>query len=503
MSWWAVFGVVVAGYLLLLLGIYVLVRLRSRHRSPQSASESGFGRMAARLFTAERPAVTFAAVAGVQEAKSDLQDIVEFLRDPQRFHRLGARLPRGVLLIGPPGTGKTLLARAVAGESSVPFFSVSGSEFVEMYVGVGAARVRDLFKQAKQNCPSIIFIDEIDAVGQRRGNDVGSGREQDQTLNQVLAEMDGFDSDTCLVVLAATNRPDVLDPALLRPGRFDRQVVLDLPDKNSRKAILEVHAKGKPLEASVDLGGLAREAHGLSGADLASVMNEAAILAARRSRTAIGMEELEESLDRIIAGPKRQSREVSVNDKKIVAYHEAGHALVARMLPNADPVHKVSIVTRGIMGGYTRFLPKEDRYLRTRSQLMDTIATLMAGHSAEEMVLGELSTGSYSDLKEATQLARKMVTEYGMSEKLTPRTYGVREESRYIGGDSAELRDYGEDIARQIDQEVHRIVEEARGITRQLLSDQRPRLIHLAESLIVQETLEGAALEAAFTEPLS
>jgi len=461
-----------------------------------------FSRSRARLNTGSTPTVTFADVAGVEEAKQDLQEVVDFLKNRIKFQAVGARIPKGILLVGPPGTGKTLLARAVAGEAGVPFFSISGSEFVEVFVGVGASRVRDLFEQAKQNKPCIIFIDEIDAVGRRRGSSFSgsSHEEREQTLNQILTEMDGFTPNAGVIVLAATNRPDVLDPALLRPGRFDRRIMLDPPDVGERLAILKVHTIGKPLDKNIDLETIAKETHGFSGADIANLVNESAILTARRNKTSIGMDEMEESIDRIVAGPQRKSRKISQQDKKVAAYHEAGHALVARMLPNADPVHKVSIITRGGMGGYTRLLPTEERYLMTRSQFKDTLATFLGGHAAEELIFHEVTTGPHSDIKQATNLARKMITEYGMSEKLPLRTFGGgTEDDNYFG---VERRDYGEEVAKQIDDEVRSLIDAANETARQILQDNMVRLIHLAEKLSVDETLEGPELEKAFNEPL-
>jgi cell division protease FtsH len=483
---------------LVLLGLLLFFLLRSGGVKNQVTN---FSRSRARLSSSNLSPVTFADVAGVEEAKQDLQEIVDFFKNRSKFQAIGARIPKGVLLVGPPGTGKTLLARAIAGEAQVPFFSISGSEFVEVFVGVGASRVRDLFEQAKQNKPSIIFIDEIDAVGRRRGAGIGgsSHEEREQTLNQILTEMDGFNPNTGVIVLAATNRPDVLDPALLRPGRFDRRIVLDPPDTAGRLAILSVHIKGKPIDKDVDLGVIAKETHGLSGADLANLVNEAAILTARRNKTKVGMDELEEAIDRVIAGPQRRSRQVSQRDKVTAAFHESGHALVARMLANADPVYKVSIVARGGMGGYTRLLPTEDRYLMTRSQFKDTLATFLGGHTAEEMIFHEVTTGPHSDIKQATNLARKMITEYGMSEKLPLRTFGGGDEAAYFGVDQ---KDYGEDVAREIDSEVHKLIDDAHNVARQVLNDNKPRLIHLAEKLITVETLEGTVLEATFTEPV-
>jgi len=426
---------------------------------------------------------------------------VDFLKAREKFQSLGARIPRGVLLIGPPGTGKTLMARAIAGEADVPFFSISGSEFVEMFVGVGASRVRDLFDQAKRNAPCIIFIDEIDAVGRHRGSGLGGSHdEREQTLNQILVEMDGFDTSTSVIVLAATNRPDILDPALLRPGRFDRRVMLDRPDISGRLAILKVHTNGKPLGKSVNLEVLAKGTVGFSGADLANLVNEAAILAARRNKKAISMQELEESVDRVIAGPERKSRRISPKEKEITAYHEAGHVLVAKMLPNADPVHKVSIVARGMSLGHTRQLPIEDRYLMTRSQFKDMLATLLGGYTAEELIFHEMTTGAQSDIEQATKLARAMVTSFGMSDKLGPRTFGRKEEMVFLGREISEQRDYSDKVAEQIDEEVYNIIQEAHGVARNILTKSKPKLVLLTERLIAQETLEGKELEAIFGE---
>ena len=495
-------GLMIGFIPLLLFGALLFFLFRSARGANTQAMS--FGRSRARLFPASTPTVTFDDVAGVEEAKQELHEVVDFLKSREKFQSLGARIPKGLLLIGPPGTGKTLLARAVAGEAGVPFFSISGSEFVEMFVGVGASRVRDLFEQAKRNTPCIIFIDEIDAVGRHRGAGLGGGHdEREQTLNQILVEMDGFDTSTSVIVLAATNRPDILDPALLRPGRFDRRVVLDRPDINGRTAILKVHSNGKPLAESVNLEVLAKQTAGFSGADLANLVNEAAILAARRGKKAVEMQELEESIDRVIAGPERKSRRISPKEKEITAYHESGHALVAKMLPNADPVHKISIVARGMMGGYTRLLPTEDRYLMTRSQFKDMLATLMAGHTAEELIFNEMTTGAQNDIEEATKLARKMVTTYGMSEKLGPRTFGDKQEMVFLGREISEQKDYGDKIADSIDAEVDKIIRNAHRAARRILTENKPRLIHIAEKLIAQETIEGEALETAFTEPLS
>ena len=458
-----------------------------------------FGRSRARLSSGNKPSMTFADVAGIEEAKEEVQEIVEFLKSPEKFRTLGGRIPRGVLLVGPPGTGKTLLAKAIAGEAEVPFYSISGSEFVEMFVGVGAARVRDLFEQAKRNAPCIVFMDEIDAVGRHRGAGLGGGHdEREQTLNQILSEMDGFDTNTNIIVVAATNRPDVLDPALLRPGRFDRHIVVDLPDINGRKAILEIHAKDKPLAKEANLETIAKETPGFTGADLANLLNEAAILAARHDKKDIQMQELEESIDRVIAGPEKKSRRISPREKEITAYHESGHALTARMLPNADPVHKVTIIARGATGGWTRLLPTEDRYLWSRSQFDDRLAISLGGRVAEEIRFGEITTGAQNDLAEATKLARKMVTEYGMSDKLGPRTFGQRHELVFLGREISEQRDYGDKVAQDIDEEVHNIIQRAYTVAKQILTKNKAKLKEIAEQLMIRETLEEDDLNKLF-----
>jgi cell division protease FtsH len=486
---------------LVLFGALLFFLFRSARGANNQALN--FGRSRARLFPSSLPKVTFDDVAGVEEAKQELTEVVDFLKSREKFQSLGARIPKGMLLIGPPGTGKTLLARAVAGEADVPFFSISGSEFVEMFVGVGASRVRDLFDQAKRNTPCIIFIDEIDAVGRHRGAGLGGGHdEREQTLNQILVEMDGFDTNTSVIVLAATNRPDILDPALLRPGRFDRRVVLDQPDITGRTAILKVHSKGKPLADSVNLEVLAKQTAGFSGADLANLVNEAAILSARRGKKTIEMEELEESIDRVIAGPERKSRRISAKEREITAYHEAGHALVAKMLPNADPVHKISIVARGMSLGHTRQLPLEDRYLMTRSQFNAMIATLLAGQTAEKLIFSEISTGAANDIKRATELARRMVTDFGMSDKLGPRSFGEKQEMVFLGREIAEQKDYSEKVAQAIDEEVEAIIQNALDQAKKILTKHKKRLTHIAERLMAQETIEGDELEAVFTEPI-
>ena len=462
-----------------------------------------FGKSRARMFMGNKSTVTFADVAGVEEAKQELQEIVEFLKYPDKFVALGARIPKGLLLVGPPGTGKTLISRAVAGEAGVPFFSISGSEFVEMFVGVGASRVRDLFDQAKRNSPCIVFVDEIDAVGRQRGAGLGGSHdEREQTLNQILVEMDGFDTNTNVIVIAATNRPDVLDPALLRPGRFDRQVVLDRPDIRGRTSILQVHAKGKPLETSVTLETLAKQTPGFSGADLANLLNEAAILAARRNKRKIGMSELEEAIDRVVAGPARKSRIISEREKAITAYHEVGHALVARMLPNTDPVHKVSIVARGQAGGFTMLLPTEDRYLWSKPQFEDMLAYALGGHVAELIIFGEVTTGASNDIERVTKIARSMVTEYGMSGRIGPMALGHKEELVFLGRDFGEQRNYSEQTAREIDEEIHRIIQEAFDKAYHVLLQNKTRLIMISERLIQEETLEGPLFESLFNQPI-
>ena len=479
--------------------IFILVIFYLMMRQAQGANSQAFsfGKSRARMFTGDKPSVTFEDVAGVEEAKEELREVVEFLKEPEKFISLGARIPKGILLVGAPGTGKTLLAKAVSGEAGVPFFSISGSEFVEMFVGVGASRVRDLFDQAKRHSPCIVFIDEIDAVGRHRGAGLGGSHdEREQTLNQILVEMDGFDTDTNVIILAATNRPDILDPALLRPGRFDRRVVLDRPDVKGRKAILEVHVRGKPLADDVDLMVLAKETPGFVGADIENLVNEAAILAARRNKKAIGMQEFEEAIERVIAGPERKSRLISDEEKRIIAYHEAGHALVMHELPHCDPVHKVSIVSRGLALGYTMPLPEEDRYLKHRAKFKDELAGLLGGRAAEELVFKDVTTGAANDLEQATKLARKMVCEYGMSEKLGPMTFGWKEELVFLGKEIGEQRDYSEAVAHEIDMEVRRLIEEAYSRAKEILISHRDKLEAIAQRLIEEETLEGDELKA-------
>jgi cell division protease FtsH len=462
-----------------------------------------FGKSRARMFTGDQPSVTFGDVAGVEEAKEELQEVVEFLREPEKFISLGARIPKGVLLVGPPGTGKTLLAKAVSGEAGVPFFSISGSEFVEMFVGVGASRVRDLFDQAKRHSPCIVFVDEIDAVGRQRGAGLGGSHdEREQTLNQMLVEMDGFDTDTNVIIMAATNRPDILDPALLRPGRFDRRVVLDRPDMRGREAILKVHTKGKPLAADTDLGVLARSTPGFVGADLENLVNEGAILAARRNKKSIEQEDLEEAIERVIAGPERKSRLISEDEKRIVAYHEAGHAVVMNASPEADPVHKVSITARGMTGGYTLALPEEDRTLMGRNKLIAEMVGLMGGRAAEEIVFNDITSGASNDLERVTKMARAMVTRLGMSSDLGPMVYGQKEELIFLGREISEQRDYSEAVAEQIDKEVRSLVNDAYEKAKKILVQYREALDTIAHKLLEVETLSREEFEALFPPPI-
>ena len=449
-----------------------------------------FGKSRARQVTKDMPKVTFEDVAGVDEAVEELMEVKEFLENPVKFQALGAKIPKGVLLYGPPGSGKTLLARAVAGEAGVPFFSISGSDFVEMFVGVGAARVRDLFEQAKSNAPCIIFVDEIDAVGRHRGAGLGGGHdEREQTLNQLLVEMDGFDTKVGVILIAATNRPDILDPALLRPGRFDRQIVVDRPDLEGRKAILKVHAKGKPLAPDIDIDVIARRTPGFTGADLANMANEAALLSARHGKKLVDMIEMEEAIDRVVAGPEKKTRLISDREKEIIAYHEAGHALVAHTLPNADPVHKISIIPRGRALGYTLTLPTEDKYLVTRSELVDELAMLLGGRVSEEMIFGDITTGDQNDIERATKIARQMIMEYGMSDKLGPITLGHKQEQVFLGRDFAAEPNYSDKVAYEIDQEVRRLIDEARKEAERIITEQRERLDVVAKILIDRETI--------------
>ena len=496
----SVFGILINFLPLIFFGALILFMMRQAQGSNNQTL--GFGRSRARLFTVNRPTVTFGDVAGVEEAKMELQEVVEFLKFPERFLALGARIPKGVLLVGQPGTGKTLLARAVAGEAGVPFFTISGSEFVEMFVGVGAARVRDLFEQAKRNAPCIVFVDEIDAVGRHRGAGLGGGHdEREQTLNQILVEMDGFDTNTNIIIIAATNRPDILDPALLRPGRFDRRVVLDLPDVNGRVAILKVHSAGKPLAPDVRMDIVAKQTPGFTGADLANLVNESALLAARGGKKLIGLAEFEESIDRVIAGPERKGRVISAREKEMTAYHEAGHALVAWKLPHADSVHKISIVARGAMGGYTRLLPEEDRYLLTKNQFDDMLATALGGRVAEQLIFTEITTGASNDLETATRIALRMVKQYGMSEHLGPRTFGRREELIFLGKEIHEERDYSDKIAEEIDQEVKSLIHQGFSRAQDILVTNKEKLTEVAQYLIQNESVEGEALRRLFDGP--
>ena len=451
-----------------------------------------FGKSRARMFTGDQPTVTFNDVAGVDEAKEELQEVVEFLKEPEKFISLGARIPKGVLLVGAPGTGKTLMAKAVSGEAGVPFFSISGSEFVEMFVGVGASRVRDLFDQAKRHSPCIVFVDEIDAVGRHRGAGLGGSHdEREQTLNQILVEMDGFDTDTNVIVIAATNRPDILDPALLRPGRFDRRVVLDRPDMRGRAAILKVHLKGKPLASDVEVETLAKLTPGFVGADIENLVNEAAILAARRNQKQVSMDEFQEAIERVVAGPERRSRLITDDEKEIIAYHEAGHAVVQHVLPNCDPVRKITIVSRGMALGYTMSLPEDDHLLQSKNRFRDQLAGMLGGRVAEELMFDDVTTGASNDLERATELARKMVTRYGMSDALGPMTFGQKEELVFLGREISEQRDYSDAVAQQIDQEVRAFVDEAHQRARQALEEHRDNLVAVATRLIEIETLDS------------
>ena len=465
-------------------------------------SALSFGKSRAKMLEGDHPTVTFADVAGIDESKEELKEIVEFLKEPQKFTSLGARIPKGVLLVGAPGTGKTLLAKAVSGEAGVPFFSISGSEFVEMFVGVGASRVRDLFEQAKKNSPCIIFIDEIDAVGRQRGAGLGGSHdEREQTLNQMLVEMDGFDTDTNIIIMAATNRPDILDPALLRPGRFDRQVVIDRPDVVGREKILEVHTKGKPLDPSVDLQRLARATPGFVGADLENLVNEAAIMAARNNKKSIGNADLEEAVERVIAGPQKKSRMITEGEKKIIAYHEAGHAIVMNVIPECDPVHKVTIIGRGDAGGYTMHLPTEDRTLMSKKQIVAEMISLLGGRAAEELKFDDITSGASNDIERATQLARSMVTRLGMSDSMGPVVFGKKEEMVFLGREISEQRDYSETVAEKIDAEVSRLVSDAYKNAKDILTQYQPQLETVAEKLIEVETLTKAEFEALFPPP--
>ncbi len=486
--------------LLLMLGVFWFI---FRQAQGSNNAAMSFGKSRARMFSGEHPTVTFNDVAGADESKQELAEVVEFLKEPQKFIQLGARIPKGVLLVGPPGTGKTLLAKAVSGEAGVPFFSISGSEFVEMFVGVGASRVRDLFDQAKRHSPCIVFVDEIDAVGRQRGAGLGGSHdEREQTLNQMLVEMDGFDTDTNVIIIAATNRPDILDPALLRPGRFDRRVTLDRPDMKGREAILKVHIKGKPLEPNVDLASLARGTPGFVGADIENLVNESAILAARRNKKSIGQPELEEAIERVVMGPERKSRLISEEEKRIIAYHEAGHAVVGNAIAEADPVQKVTIVGRGQAGGLTWFRPDEDRLLYSRKKLLANLAYMLGGRVAEELVFDDITSGAANDIEQVTRLARNMVTRLGMSSEMGPRVYGQKEEMIFLGREISEQRDYSEAVAEQIDAEVRKIVDDSYKLARKLLTKYRKQLDAVAQKLLEVETLTREDFEAIFPPPV-
>lgn len=460
-----------------------------------------FGKSKARLHTDDKKRITFNDVAGAKEEKEELSEIVEFLKNPRKFIELGARIPKGILLVGPPGTGKTYLARAVAGEAGVPFFSISGSDFVEMFVGVGASRVRDLFDQAKKNSPCIVFIDEIDAVGRHRGAGLGGGHdEREQTLNQLLVEMDGFNVNEGIIIIAATNRPDILDPALLRPGRFDRQVLVGIPDIKEREAILRIHSRGKPLDEDVSIEDLAKGTPGFTPADLENLMNEAALLAARRGKKKIGREELEEGITRVVAGPEKRSRIMSEKDKKLTAYHEAGHAVVARLLPNTDPVHQISIIPRGRAGGYTMILPQEDKYYMSKSEMEEYLVHLLGGRVAEKLAINDISTGAQNDLEKASRMARKMVTEYGMSETLGPMTFGTAQDEVFIGRDMARSKNYSEEVAARIDKEVKKMIDKAYEKAQEILEKNINKLHAVAQALLEREKLTGEEFEEIFSQ---
>lgn len=492
----------ILGYLLPIIVLGIIFWFVFRQAQGSNNAAMSFGKSRAKMFTGDHPTITFDDVAGVDEAKEGLGEIVEFLQEPEKFIALGARIPKGVLMVGAPGTGKTMLAKAVSGEAGVPFFSISGSEFVEMFVGVGASRVRDLFEQAKRHSPCIIFVDEIDAVGRQRGAGLGGSHdEREQTLNQMLVEMDGFETDTNIIIIAATNRPDILDPALLRPGRFDRRVILDRPDVRGREEILVVHTKGKPLAKKVDLGVLARGTPGFVGADLENLVNEAAILAARRSRKTISQSEFQEAIERVIAGPERKSRLISPQEKMIVAYHEAGHAIVTHALPNSDPVHKVTIVPRGMAGGYMIALPLEDRTMTSRAKLLDDMATALGGRAAEELIFDDITSGASNDLQQVTNMARQMITQLGMSKKLGTRVYGSRQEMIFLGREISEQRDYSDAIAEDIDNEVLDLVNDAYKRAKAVLKKYRSKLHEVAQKLIEIETLTKEDFEKVFPAP--
>ena len=479
--------------MLLIVGIWFMLMQQSQGGGGRVMN---FGKSRARRYDEDNIKITFKDVAGADEAKQELEEVVEFLKHPKKYNDLGAKIPKGVLLYGPPGTGKTLLAKAVAGEAGVPFFSISGSDFVEMFVGVGASRVRDLFEQAKKSAPCIVFIDEIDAVGRQRGAGLGGGHdEREQTLNQLLVEMDGFGANEGIIMIAATNRPDILDPALLRPGRFDRQIVVDRPDIKGRQEILKVHVKGKPISPEVELGVIARRTPGFTGADLSNLVNEAALMAARKNKNKIDMPEMEEAAERVIMGPERRSRVISDKEKRLTAYHEGGHTLVGMLLDNTDPVHKVTIIPRGRAGGYTLSLPKEDRYYATRSEMLDELKVLLGGRVAEALVLKEISSGASNDLQRATSLARQMICEYGMSPELGPMTFGHRQDQVFLGRDIARDKDYSEEVAAKIDKEIRKFIDGAYQKTESLLNENMDKLHLIADALIERETLEGEEID--------
>ena len=479
--------------MLLIVGIWFMLMQQSQGGGGRVMN---FGKSRARRYDEDNIKITFKDVAGADEAKQELEEVVEFLKHPKKYNDLGAKIPKGVLLYGPPGTGKTLLAKAVAGEAGVPFFSISGSDFVEMFVGVGASRVRDLFEQAKKSAPCIVFIDEIDAVGRQRGAGLGGGHdEREQTLNQLLVEMDGFGANEGIIMIAATNRPDILDPALLRPGRFDRQIVVDRPDIKGRQEILKVHVKGKPISSEVELGVIARRTPGFTGADLSNLVNEAALMAARKNKNKIDMPEMEEAAERVIMGPERRSRVISDKEKRLTAYHEGGHTLVGMLLDNTDPVHKVTTIPRGRAGGYTLSLPKEDRYYATRSEMLDELKVLLGGRVAEALVLKEISSGASNDLQRATSLARQMICEYGMSPELGPMTFGHRQDQVFLGRDIGRDKDYSEEVAAKIDKEIRKFIDEAYQKTESLLNENMDKLHLIADALIERETLEGEEID--------
>jgi cell division protease FtsH len=500
----SVWGGLLSGALYLLPIIFMGGLLWFIFRQAQGSNNAAmsFGKSRARMFSGEHPTVTFADVAGAEESKQELSEVVEFLKEPQKFIQLGARIPKGVLLVGPPGTGKTLLAKAVSGEAGVPFFSISGSEFVEMFVGVGASRVRDLFDQAKRHSPCIVFVDEIDAVGRQRGAGLGGSHdEREQTLNQMLVEMDGFDTDTNVIIIAATNRPDILDPALLRPGRFDRRVTLDRPDVKGREAILKVHVKGKPLDPQADLAAIARGTPGFAGADLENLVNESAILAARRNKKSITQSELEEAIERVVMGPERKSRLISDEEKRIIAYHEAGHAIVANAIAEADPVQKVTIVGRGQAGGVTWFRPDEDRILMSRKKMLATLAMALGGRAAEELIFDDITSGASNDIEQVTRMARAMVTRLGMSAEMGTLVYGQKEELIFLGREISEQRDYSEAVAEQIDREVRKIVEDAYKTAKATIKKYRKQLDMIAQKLLEVESLNREDFEKLFPPP--